>query len=571
MRKRRFGLLAITMALLGTYGYGQQVGINEDGSLPHPNAILDVKSFKKGILIPRMSTTDRLSISNTNGLLVYDTTTLSFWYNNGKGWQNMTGAPSTGNSWLLSGNAATNDSNFIGTTDYRPFRLRVNNMTAGRIAPAEGNTFYGYNTGAASQNTYSWYNTGIGGFSLYRNTTGSYNTATGSHALYANTTGNHNTANGMEALIANTTGNHNTAVGSRSLNVNLTGYSNIAVGSFALGSNNTGYENTAVGMQALTTNTTGSKNTAIGAYSLMDNITGTKNTATGFYALNANTAEANSAHGAYALMDNTTGGNNSAAGMSALMNNTVGSQNTADGAYALHANTTGNFNTAVGAHAIKSNVGGGYNTAMGYYALQALAVGDKNTCIGSFANVLHGTSTVNSTAIGYDAVSYASNRVRLGNSAVTSVEGPVPFSTPSDGRFKYDIKEDVKGLDFILQLRPVTYNFDTKKFDAQKFGFQKDAITAPVDDIMQAAYNDASAIRRSGFIAQEVDRAAADAGYNFSGVIKPKNEQEHYALSYESFVVPMVKAIQELNGKMEELKKENESLKKEIKQLQQSK
>lgn len=42
-----------------------------------------------------------------------------------------------------------------------------------------------------------------------------------------------------------------------------------------------------------------------------------------------------------------------------------------------------------------------------------------------------------------------------------------------------------------------------------------------------------------------MEKAADEAGYNFSGIIIPKNDKEHYSLSYESFVVPLVKAIQE--------------------------
>jgi trimeric autotransporter adhesin len=52
-------------------------------------------------------------------------------------------------------------------------------------------------------------------------------------------------------------------------------------------------------------------------------------------------------------------------------------------------------------------------------------------------------------------------------------------------------------------------------------------------------------IRRSGFIAQEVEQAALKAGYNFSGLIKPRSSNEHYSLSYDAFVVPLVKAVQE--------------------------
>src|SRR4029078_1202633 len=128
--------------------------------------------------------------------------------------------------------------------------------------------------------------------------------------------------------------------------------------------------------------------------------------------------------------------------------------------------------------------------------------------------------------------------------------------TPSDGRFKFNVQEDVKGLDFIMQLRPVTYQFDVKRFDDQ----WNNKSTASVDNIVSASYNEATSIRRTGFIAQEVEKAADASGYNFSGIIKPKTENDHYSLSYESFVVPLVKAVQEQQVLIEKLTKKIEKL-----------
>jgi trimeric autotransporter adhesin len=71
-------------------------------------------------------------------------------------------------------------------------------------------------------------------------------------------------------------------------------------------------------------------------------------------------------------------------------------------------------------------------------------------------------------------------------------------------------------------------------------------------------------MRRSGFIAQEVEKAAIASGYNFSGIIKPKTAREHYGLSYESFVVPLLKAVQELSKQVTDLQNQ-------LKQLQESK
>src|SRR5262249_41570292 len=147
--------------------------------------------------------------------------------------------------------------------------------------------------------------------------------------------------------------------------------------------------------------------------------------------------------------------------------------------------------------------------------------GAANTAIGANADVSSGVLT-NATAIGAGAIVNASNKVRIGNGAVTVIEGQVPFTTPSDGRFKFKIQEDVRGLDFILQLRPVTYQFDVKRFDEQLNGSIKST----------AGYDAAESIRRSGFIAQEVEKAADATGYDFSGIIKPQSAKDHYSLSY---------------------------------------
>src|SRR5215204_5653954 len=116
----------IVFQVLFTYGlaHAQNIAINSDGSLPDKNAILDIKSGSKGLLIPRMTTSARLKIPNTQGLLVYDTNTNSFWYNTGKSWQNMAEPQLTAGPagfWDLTGNAGTIDgTNFLGTTDNVP-------------------------------------------------------------------------------------------------------------------------------------------------------------------------------------------------------------------------------------------------------------------------------------------------------------------------------------------------------------------------------------------------------------------------------------------------------------------
>lgn len=64
----------------------QQIGINTNN--PDPSAALDVVSFDKGMLIPRLPSKDRLSITNpATSLLVFDIDSNLFYYFDGTDWQ----------------------------------------------------------------------------------------------------------------------------------------------------------------------------------------------------------------------------------------------------------------------------------------------------------------------------------------------------------------------------------------------------------------------------------------------------------------------------------------------------
>lgn len=153
------------------------------------------------------------------------------------------------------------------------------------------------------------------------------------------------------------------------------------------------------------------------------------------------------------------------------------------------------------------------------------------------------------------------------------IEGQVAYSYPSDARFKENVKEDVKGLDFINKLRPVTYTFDTRKFDEFLMKNMSDSVRRSRMKTMD--YGPSSLIVHTGFMAQEVEKAAIETGFTFDGVNVPENEDQNYGVAYSQFVIPLVKAVQELNAKneiqqhaIEELKALNEQLLKRIERLE---
>jgi hypothetical protein len=256
---------------------------------------------------------------------------------------------------------------------------------------------------------------------------------------------------------------------------------------------------------------------------------------------------------------------NVAVGCEALRGSTTpsantGNFNTAVGYQPIWSNTSGSNNTAAGYQALVNNNTGGGNAAFGKESLYTNSSGNGNTAVGWGADVTSGALT-NATAIGYNAKVNASQKVRIGNTTVAVIEGQVAYSYPSDARFKKNVKDDVKGLDFINKLRPVTYTFDTRKFDEFLLKNMPDSVRqARMKDL---DYGPSSNIVHTGFMAQEVEKAAKETGFSFDGVNIPENEDQNYGVAYSQFVVPLVKAVQEQQQQIEELKDENKALKAE--------
>ena len=335
-------------------------------------------------------------------------------------------------------------------------------------------------------------NIAVGIQALQNNTNGAHNTAFGNSALALNTDGTGNTAVGASALVQNRTGLRNTAIGGSAMQNNASGSDNTAIGSGALlGSSDTLISNvninhnTAVGSNALMSNR-GDYNTGIGSQSLSNNRVGTENTAVGRAALFLNeTGNYNTAVGSSALWQSTSGEANTAIGTSTLYNNKEGSGNIAVGHGTLYLNSTGNGNTATGVRAMGTNTSGGGNTASGFSALEQNGTGEFNTAIGGNSLFGNGTGSnntalgygadvsvfnlTNATAIGANTIVNASNKIRLGNSLVTVIEGQVPFSFSSDKTKKENFRL-VDGEEILRKIRDLSlmsWNFighDPEKF-----------------------------------------------------------------------------------------------------------
>jgi trimeric autotransporter adhesin len=386
--KKKYLLLATSLFVIH-FTMGQSLAVNTDGSIANASALLDVKSTAKGILIPRMTKTERNSIASpATGLLIFQNApdSAGFYYYDGSKWNWV--AALNGNAdtlaWKRNGNSGTNPAtHFIGNIDDQPLSFRQNNEWLGKWNAATANYFIG--TGAG-ENITTTENIAIGDSALAKSASATGTTAIGHYSLKENTSGNYNVAAGHMSLLTNTTGSANTAYGTWTLRSNIGASANTAIGASAMYFNTAGANNTAVGFHAVFENNTGNSNTGVGYEALESNQTGNNNVALGFRSLYSNLfGYSNVAIGREALRMNLTNNNLVAIGDSALYNNGSGSSNTAVGSKSLYTNTTGTYNTGTGFQSLYQNSTGTNNTAMGSHALTLNSTGSANTAVGSFS------------------------------------------------------------------------------------------------------------------------------------------------------------------------------------------
>lgn len=410
----------------------------------------------------------------------------------------------------------------------------------------------------------SSYNTGLGALALGFTTTGNFNTAVGTHAGVANTTGSGLTVVGSFAMGSNTTGCDNTAIGKYSMQLNTSGQHNTSVGSATLQQNISGTENTAVGYQSLQ-NATASNNTGVGAWTLTSDSSGGDNTAIGFSSGTSNTTgNQNTSVGSSSLVGNQAGSCNVAVGFQALQNSQGnfnvavglssqqhqrGFSNTSVGGNSLMNAGNSAFNTAFGWNSLNNTVSalnadglydnGSWNTACGGDSGGTNVSGNGNTYLGQGADC-NGASYSNSTALGSNALVTGSDKIQLGNNSIGTLSCRVALTVTSDKRLKTNIVPLVAGLAFINALEPVMYTDDIEAIAA----LNPKAPRRPDQEAISAL------IVKSGFLAQDVEAVCNAQNYDFDGVYIPRSDHvaDHYGLKYASFVVPLVKAVQELTA-----------------------
>ena len=420
------------------------------------------------------------------------------------------------------------------------------------------------------------FNVAIGIDAGYSVTTGVQNTLVGANAGDAITTGDQNVSMGMYSLSQNTASNKNVGLGYAALSAfNVTTDTdtyNVAVGSGAGAAVTSGIQNTLIGGLAGDALTDADFNIALGVNALSTDTLGSKSTALGYDALGVQnfttaTDSFNTAVGFEAGRLVTTGVQNTLIGGLAGDALTTGASNVAVGYNALSLDTAGKFNVAIGEGSLASQNNTGtdiFNTAVGYAAGNAVSSGTQNTFFGGSAgsNITTGTQNVyvgyspSGSAVGNareivigNGVGAGSNSARFittGGSLSIAIDGSTTsWTAASDSRLKKDVTDSTVGLEFIKDLRPVTFKWNSKNAIADSLP-QYDA------DSSDPVYGEGKA--HHGFIAQEV-KTVIDAhsdvvnGHNI-WVEDPNGTQQ---VAPAALIPMLVKAVQEQNALIESL------------------
>jgi trimeric autotransporter adhesin len=193
------------------------------------------------------------------------------------------------------------------------------------------------------------------------------------------------------------------------------------------------------------------------------------------------------------------------------------------------------------------------NVCIGISAGQNVTTGAGNVMIGNTAQPSTGAAT-GQICIGVNPTCVGDNNFTFGYQTTDSniAFGATVITAPSDIRLKEDIQDEEIGLDFIKDLRPVTFLWKKEKDCPPDMKVYKEGSE---ERVMNGKYN-------HGFIAQEV-KATIDA-HGFKEGFDMWQEDEldgRQRVAPSAIMSVMVKAVQELSTQVDELKSELLALK----------
>ena len=417
------------------------------------------------------------------------------------------------------------------------------------VTQADNAVCIGYNAGTAI--TTGGNNTIMGSQAGEALTSGGSNLFIGRQAGDEQDTENHNVGIGRNALGgAINGGEYNTAIGNNTLDALTSGDYNVAVGYDAgttitstTGDTLMGYEAgrahnydgaayiTMVGYQAGEDQTTSAYNTGFGAFNQRASDTESHNTSIGYYTMQGANGggEYNTAIGSYVLSNaSQSGDNNIGVGHRTFYDATSAHDNTAVGYYCLQSLTTGQANTAIGKNVYEDLTTGNYNTGLG-------------------AEVeVSSSGATHQITIGYGIGSNGDSNFtfgQAGNRVYNNFTSNASWTRSSDERKKQNIKDDNLGLDFINELRTVTFQWKPSNEFPKEWDEYSEENNMDTEVVMH------------GLIAQEVKSALDNAGVDtFGGWTENTDGMQN--ISREMFVFPLIKAVQELSKEIEKLKED---------------
>ena len=229
-------------------------------------------------------------------------------------------------------------------------------------------------------------------------------------------------------------------------------------------------------------------------------------------------------------------------GEGAGTNDEGNNSNVAIGKDVLFSNTSGAYNIGNGYNSLKYNTTGSYNTAIGYFASLYNSTGSNNTAIGYYTGPGFGyTDLTNTTCIGYGATVSVSNKIRLGNDAVTVIEGKVDFTFTSDSTKKENFLK-VNGEDVLKKFRDFRLGSWNYKTD--------NPVTQRHYGIMAQEFFSAFGHDEMGTIGNDTSLTGSDvAGINMIAI-----------QALEKRTTEQASEISSLENKVKELEKQNTEL-----------